>query len=186
VLQAAGDLADNRQHRPVQYLNNVFEQDHRAIKRRVRASQHFRPLDREILSNRQQTTMSPFRSWSKGGAARACPIFLLKPSQGIFFRSPRTSAPKPVAIHFHYSIHFSNARSLFPPCSWFECSKDRLRNGAASSTGHGPINQDCEYVRGKAPLFLIRARSTKRSDTNAGEFFFLSIRIVTVARIEDE
>ena len=29
-------------HRPVQYLNNVLEQDHRAIKRRVKASQHFR------------------------------------------------------------------------------------------------------------------------------------------------
>ena len=28
-------------HRPVLYLNNVLEQDHRAIKRRVRASQHF-------------------------------------------------------------------------------------------------------------------------------------------------
>jgi len=27
---------------PVQYLNNVLEQDHRAIKSRVRASQHFR------------------------------------------------------------------------------------------------------------------------------------------------
>jgi transposase, IS6 family len=26
----------------VQYLNNVLEQDHRAIKRRVKASQHFR------------------------------------------------------------------------------------------------------------------------------------------------
>jgi transposase, IS6 family len=26
----------------VQYLNNVLEQDHRPIKRRVRASQHFR------------------------------------------------------------------------------------------------------------------------------------------------
>jgi IS6 family transposase len=38
VLQAAGDLADNCQHRPVQYLNNVLEQDHRAIKRSTRAS----------------------------------------------------------------------------------------------------------------------------------------------------
>jgi IS6 family transposase len=28
--------------RPVRYLNNVVEQDHRAIKRRVRASQGFR------------------------------------------------------------------------------------------------------------------------------------------------
>jgi IS6 family transposase len=35
-------LEENCQHRPVQYLNNVLEQDHRAIKRRVRASQHFR------------------------------------------------------------------------------------------------------------------------------------------------
>jgi IS6 family transposase len=33
---------ENCRHRPVQYLNNVLEQDHRAIKRRVRASQHFR------------------------------------------------------------------------------------------------------------------------------------------------
>lgn len=29
-------------HRPVQYLNNILEQDHRAIKRRVNAKQHFR------------------------------------------------------------------------------------------------------------------------------------------------
>ena len=33
---------ENCRHRPVHYLNNVLEQDHRAIKRRVRASQHFR------------------------------------------------------------------------------------------------------------------------------------------------
>jgi transposase, IS6 family len=35
-------LEENCRHRPVQYLNNVLEQDHRAIKRRIRASQHFR------------------------------------------------------------------------------------------------------------------------------------------------
>jgi len=33
---------ENRRHRPLQYLNNLLEQDHWAIKRRVRASQHFR------------------------------------------------------------------------------------------------------------------------------------------------
>ena len=38
-LKAAGALVENCRHRPVQYLNNVLEQDHRAIKRRVRASQ---------------------------------------------------------------------------------------------------------------------------------------------------
>ena len=30
------------QHRRVQYLNNILEQDHRAIKRRVKAKQGFR------------------------------------------------------------------------------------------------------------------------------------------------
>ena len=41
-LKAEGALEENCGHRPVQYLNNVLEQDHRAIKCRVRASQHFR------------------------------------------------------------------------------------------------------------------------------------------------
>jgi transposase-like protein len=41
-LKAEGALEQGCQHRPVEYLNNVLEQDHRAIKRRVRASQHFR------------------------------------------------------------------------------------------------------------------------------------------------
>jgi transposase, IS6 family len=41
-LKADGVLEEKCRHRRVQYLNNVLEQDHRAIKRRVRASQHFR------------------------------------------------------------------------------------------------------------------------------------------------
>ncbi len=41
-LKDEGVLEKNCQHRPVQYLNNVLEQDHRAIKRRIRACQHFR------------------------------------------------------------------------------------------------------------------------------------------------
>jgi len=41
-LKDEGALEENCQHRPVQYLDNVLEQDHRAIKRRIRASQHFR------------------------------------------------------------------------------------------------------------------------------------------------
>jgi transposase, IS6 family len=41
-LKAAEALEENCRHRSVQYLNNVLEQDHRPIKRRVRASQHFR------------------------------------------------------------------------------------------------------------------------------------------------
>ena len=41
-LKAEGGLAEDCRHRPVPYLNNVLEQDHRAIKRRINASQHFR------------------------------------------------------------------------------------------------------------------------------------------------
>jgi DDE domain len=41
-LKAEGVLERDCRHRPVPYLNNVLEQDHRAIKRRINASQHFR------------------------------------------------------------------------------------------------------------------------------------------------
>jgi transposase-like protein len=37
-----GTLRKRCRHRPVQYLNNILEQDHRAIKRRVNAKQGFR------------------------------------------------------------------------------------------------------------------------------------------------
>jgi transposase-like protein len=41
-LKQAGELGRRCQCRPVRYLNNVVEQDHRSIKRRVRAMQGFR------------------------------------------------------------------------------------------------------------------------------------------------
>jgi transposase, IS6 family len=41
-LKEEGALAENCRHRVGRYLNNLVEQDHRAIKRRVNASQHFR------------------------------------------------------------------------------------------------------------------------------------------------
>ena len=41
-LKDEGVLEENCQHRPVQYLNNVLEQDHWAIKRRINANEHFR------------------------------------------------------------------------------------------------------------------------------------------------
>jgi transposase-like protein len=41
-LKQTGELGRRCQCRPVRYLNNVVEQDHRSIKRRVRAMQGFR------------------------------------------------------------------------------------------------------------------------------------------------
>jgi IS6 family transposase len=40
-----GELGRRCRCRPVRYLNNIVEQDHRAIKRRVRASQGFRAIE---------------------------------------------------------------------------------------------------------------------------------------------
>jgi transposase-like protein len=42
AVKAEGTLRRRCRHRPVQYLNNIREQDHRAIKRRVKAKQSFR------------------------------------------------------------------------------------------------------------------------------------------------
>jgi IS6 family transposase len=42
ALKEEGSWANGCEHRAVKYLNNVIEQDHRAIKRRVKASGHFR------------------------------------------------------------------------------------------------------------------------------------------------
>ena len=41
-IKKEGTLRRRCWHRPVQYLNNILEQDHRAIKRRVNAKQGFR------------------------------------------------------------------------------------------------------------------------------------------------
>ena len=41
-VKKAGLLRRRCCHRPVQYVNNILEQDHRAIKRRVKAKQGFR------------------------------------------------------------------------------------------------------------------------------------------------
>lgn len=41
-LKKEGTLRKRRRHRPVQYLNNILEQDHRAVKRRVNAKPGFR------------------------------------------------------------------------------------------------------------------------------------------------
>ena len=42
AVKEEGTVRSRCRHRPVQYLNNILEQDHRAIKRRVKAKQGFR------------------------------------------------------------------------------------------------------------------------------------------------
>jgi transposase, IS6 family len=76
-LKAEGILEENCRHRPVQYLNNVLEQDHRAIKRRVRASQHFRSFWAAWRTIAGYEAMHMIRkgqaSWSAAGAKVSLP-----------------------------------------------------------------------------------------------------------------
>src|ERR1700729_4200981 len=46
-------------HRPVQYLNNIIEQDHRAIKRRVNAKQGFREFQSARRTIQIQSPLQP-------------------------------------------------------------------------------------------------------------------------------
>ena len=71
-LKDEGVLEENCQHRSVQFLNNVLEQDHRAIKRRIRASQHFRSFLGSLAHDRRYEAIHMIRKgqayWSAAGA----------------------------------------------------------------------------------------------------------------------
>jgi transposase, IS6 family len=77
-LKAEGALEENCQHRPVQYLNNVLEQDHRAIKRRIRASQHLRSFSKELGARRAgYEAIHMIRKGQARGSAPAARVGLL-------------------------------------------------------------------------------------------------------------
>ena len=61
-------------HRPVQYLNNILEQDHRAIKRRVKAKQGFREFHAERRTIQGYEAMHMIRKgqvrWVSGSDVR--------------------------------------------------------------------------------------------------------------------
>ena len=65
----------------MQYLNNVLEQDHRAIKRRVNASQHFRSFWGAWRTIAGYEAIHMIRKgqacWSAVGARSVCSIALL-------------------------------------------------------------------------------------------------------------
>jgi transposase-like protein len=51
AMKREGILRSRCHHRPVQYLNNILEQDHRAIKRRVNAKQGFPRIQRRAAND---------------------------------------------------------------------------------------------------------------------------------------
>src|SRR5260221_12502589 len=76
-LKGEGDLSEDCRHRPVPYLNNVLEQDHRAIKRRVNASQHFRSFSAARRTLAAYEAIHMIRKSQASGSASAPGIGLL-------------------------------------------------------------------------------------------------------------
>jgi len=75
-LKIEGILHEPCRHRVGRYLNNLVEQDHRAIKRRVKASQHFRSFWSawRTLAGYEAIHMS--RKGQAVGTEPGAPIFL--------------------------------------------------------------------------------------------------------------
>jgi transposase-like protein len=66
AVKAEGTLRRRRRHRPVRYFNNTLEQNHRAIKRRVKAKQSFR----EFRAARRTIAGYEARHTTRKGQAR--------------------------------------------------------------------------------------------------------------------
>ena len=73
-IKKEGTLRSRCRHRPVQYLNNIIEQDHRAIKRRVNAKQGFREFQAALRTIRGYEAIHIIRKgqvrWLSGGDVR--------------------------------------------------------------------------------------------------------------------
>ena len=68
-IKKEGTLRRRCRHRPVQYLNNILEQDHRAIKRRVNAKQGFREFRAARRTIQGYEAMNMIRKGQLGGLA---------------------------------------------------------------------------------------------------------------------
>ena len=67
-MKAAGTLRQRCRHRPVQYLNNILEQDHRVIKRRVKVKQGFRAFHAEVPMFAQWDDHEVTNDWAPLGS----------------------------------------------------------------------------------------------------------------------
>ncbi len=86
-VKKAGILRRRCRHRPVQYVNNIVEQDHRAIKRRVTAKQGFRAFHAARRTIQGYEAMHMIRKglarWVSGSDGRRQIQFINKLSSGM-------------------------------------------------------------------------------------------------------
>jgi len=72
-LKRVGELVRHCRCRLVRYLNNIVEQDHRAVKRRVKASQGFRCFDAAARTIQGIETMNMIRKGQIRWLAKVTP-----------------------------------------------------------------------------------------------------------------
>ena len=73
-IKKEGTLRRRCRHRPVQYLNNILEQDHRALKRRVNAQQGFREFQAARWTIQGYEAMNMLRKGQvRMGKQNGCP-----------------------------------------------------------------------------------------------------------------
>jgi transposase, IS6 family len=84
AINKEGTLRRRCRHRPVQYLNNIIEQDHRAIKRRINAKQGFREFHAARRTIRGYEAMNMFgKDRFDGFSVRVHGVFLLASSSRV-------------------------------------------------------------------------------------------------------
>jgi transposase-like protein len=91
-IKKEGTLRKGCRHRPVQYSNNILEQDHRAIKRRVKAKQGFREFHAAPRTIQGYEAVHMIRKGQVRWVARAQP----QPG-GQFWRVGGRGDPRPAA-----------------------------------------------------------------------------------------
>ncbi|MEL7085978.1 MAG: DDE-type integrase/transposase/recombinase [Cyanobacteria bacterium P01_A01_bin.3] len=69
-LKQSGELPESCKHRPVKYLQNIVEQDHRFVWWRVKASQHFKNFWSAQRTLRGYETINMIRKGQLNGVAR--------------------------------------------------------------------------------------------------------------------
>ena len=87
-IKKEGTLRRRCRHRPVQYLNNILEQDHRAIKRRMNAKQGFREFQAARRTIQGYEAMNMIRKGQALGGSAGLTF-------GLRFSSSRSSSDCP-------------------------------------------------------------------------------------------
>ena len=119
-VKEEGILRRRCRHRPVQYLNNILEQDHRAIKRRVKAKQNFREFQAAQRTIEGYEAMHMIRKGQRGGSAAM-----------IFVR--RISSSTSCSIYLPETSIQSSSRADF--CRRFQSCNTSNCRGRAHGTG---------------------------------------------------